>query len=110
MRKENVRKNGVRKEMEGVREKVFLFFCPFLGSGPVGDDDLWHPHIGIFSLFSFSFLFSFPSPPGASHLASGPSQLAQGPSQLALRPSQLAPRLTQLDPGPSQRCSFLRLS
>ena len=35
----------------------FLSFPSFLGSGPVGDDDLWHHHIGGFSPF-FLFLFN----------------------------------------------------
>ena len=38
-----------------------------LGRGPIGDDDLWHHHIGRFSPFSlFSFSFLFPSPWGLS--------------------------------------------
>ena len=35
----------------------FSFSFSFLGSGPVGDDDLWHHHIGRFSPFFFSFSF-----------------------------------------------------
>ena len=60
---------------------------PFLDSGPVGDDDLWHHHVGGFSPFSFSFPSVRPSVPP-------PGQLALRPSQLALRPSQLALRLS----------------
>ena len=72
--------------------------CSFLGSGPVGDDDLWYHHIPGTLRFYFYFYFYFsPSPPtGASHLALGPSKLALRPSQLALRPSQLALRPPQL--------------
>ena len=36
---------------------LLLFMTLFLGSGPVGDDDLWHHHIGGFSPF-FLFLFN----------------------------------------------------
>ena len=70
---------------------VFRDGCfSLLGSGPVGDDDLWYHHIP----GTLRFLF-FPPSPGASHLSLRPSQLALGPSQLALRPSPLALRPSQ---------------
>jgi len=71
-----------------------------LGSGPVGDDNLWYHHIwGNAPLFSFFYFSVSPPPPGlpagfealppgseALQMASSPSQLAPRPSQLALRP------------------------
>ena len=86
----------------------------FLGSGPVGDDDLWYHHIGEFSPFFFVFVLR-PPPPwglpagsetlpvGSEALSAGPEALSAGsetllacstPSQLDSRRSQLVPRLT----------------
>ena len=38
-------------------------FSPFLGRGPIGDDDLWYHHMEFFPFSSFSsFLFQFRPP------------------------------------------------
>ena len=86
------------------------------------------PHMGIFSVFIFFFIFvsippwDIPAGYGASlagsvglpasseALPAGSEALPAGSKalQLALRPSKLAPRLSQLDPRPSKRCIFLK--
>ena len=48
-----------------------FLYTSFLGSGPVGDDDLWHHHIGKFSLFLFP---SICPPPRLTRLDSRPTQ------------------------------------
>ncbi len=63
-----------------------------MGSGPVGDDDLWYHHIGEFSPFSFSFSFSVPPwglqagsetlPVGSEALSAGPEALSAGSETL----------------------------
>ena len=72
--------------------KNFAITPSLLGSGPVGDDDLWHHHIGEFSPFSsFSFSFSsfsfssFPSVPpwgGPGALPAGSEALPAGSKAL----------------------------
>ena len=72
---------------------MMLHIVSFLGSGPVGDNDLWLYHIEDFSPLSFSFFApsrAFQAPI-SSHLPLRLSQLALRPSQLALGPYQLAP-------------------
>ena len=70
-------------------------FVVFLGSGPVGDDDLWHHHIGRFSPFSFPSVRPSVSPPpwglppdfeallaGIRALPAGSEALPAGPEAL----------------------------
>ena len=42
-------------------DKLGTFLSSFLGSGSVGDDDLWHHYVGGFSPFSSFSSFLFPS-------------------------------------------------
>ena len=62
-----------------------------LGSGPVGDNDLWYHHILVF--------LSITSPPRGPGLSAGPPSWLQA-SLLATGPSQPAPGTSQLAPGP----------
>ena len=95
----------------------------FLGSGPVGDDDLWYHHIpGTLRSVCLSLSLSVSVPPwglpaGSETLPAGFGALPAGSRALPAGSEALpavfnalpaASRLTQFDLSSSQHCSFLR--
>ena len=76
-----------------------------MGSGPVGDDDLWHHHIGRFSPFFFSFLF--PSPPWG--LPAGSEVLPAG-SEVLPAGSEVLPAGSKAHPAGSEALPAEKIS